>query len=360
MARAMWTALAVVAALIALTAGVAGCGSSEKGTDVRKVALVAPFGDNDPDWTLQATQVLEEFPRSLRVGVDTADASQADDVRAVLEQVSNEGNQLVIAHDSSYADAAEAVAEQTRVPALVWGERDNPPDGLVGHITVKAKEAGYVAGIVAAKASNVRKLGIVIADDGSPWALATWNRMAGGFVAGARSIDPRTRVLYAQVGGNGKATVEETRAAGARMMRAGAQHYLILGGSSVVGAQRATEAVEGGGESLYIGAVSDKSSTVHLEEAGAPYLLGSIVWDLRSMLRKAVRDLRAGTFGERPYVLSFRNGGQRIYSSGRTPADAVEAAEEVQGKLESGAIDVPDTPTSDAVEALIAGDTPEG
>jgi basic membrane protein A and related proteins len=359
-ARAMWTALAVVAALVALTVGVAGCGSSEKGTDVRKVALVAPFGDDDPDWTLQATHVLEEFPRTLRVGVDTADASETDDIRAVLEQVSNEGNQLVIAHDSAYADAAEAVAKETRVPALVWGERDNPPDGLIGQITVKAKEAGYVAGIIAVKASNLRRLGIVIADDGSPWALATWNRMAGGFVAGARSIDPRVRFQYAQVGSDGQATAAETRAAGSRMMRAGMQHYLILGGSSAVGAQRATEAKEGGGETLYIGAVSDKSSTVHVEESGAPYLLGSIVWDLGSVLREAVRDVRAGTFGDHPYVLSFRNGRQSIYASGRAPADAVEAAEQVEGKLESGAIDVPDTPTSDAVDALIAGDTPEG
>jgi basic membrane protein A len=356
-ARARWTALAMVAALVM---GAAGCGSSERGTDVTKVAFVAPYSDNEPDWTLQAQEIVEEWPRKLGVRVDKADASQASDVRAVLEQVSHEGNQLVIAHDSRYADAAEAVAEETKVPELVWGERDDPPAGLVGQITVRAKEAGYVAGIIAIRSAITRRLGIVIAADGSPWDLATWNRMAGGFVAGARSIDPTVRVLYTQVGSGGHATVEETRAAGSRLLREGAQDFLILGGKSMVGAQHAMEAREGGGETLYIGAATDKSATVHTEEGGAPYILGSIVWDLRSVFRQALRDVRAGTFGDHPYVLTFRNGGQRIYASGRTPADAVEAAEAQEGKLESGAIDVPDTPTSDSVQALIEGQSPEG
>lgn len=357
MVRPKWTALAVVAALIA---GVAGCGSSEdRGVDVRKIAFVAPFSDNEPDWTLLGRDVVEEFPRSLNVRADTADASQASDVRAVLEQVSHEGNQLVIAHDSAYADAAEAVAEETRVPALVWGERDDPPEGLIGQITVKAKEAGYVAGIIATKASYSRSLGIVIADDGSPWALSTWNRMAGGFVAGARSVDPRVRVLYEVVGADGEATVDETRAAGRRLLREGAQHFLILGGRSAVGAQTSTEAEEGGGETLFIGAATDKSSTVHIEGGGAAYILGSILWDLRRVYRQAVRDVRAGTFGDHPYVLSFRNGGMRVFTSGRTPSDALEAGEAATGKLESGAIDVPDTPTSDDVQTLIAGEAPE-
>ena len=46
--------------------GAAGCGSSEKGTDVRRSRSSRPFSDNEPDWTLQAQEVVEEWPREAR------------------------------------------------------------------------------------------------------------------------------------------------------------------------------------------------------------------------------------------------------------------------------------------------------
>jgi basic membrane protein A len=353
---ARWTALVVVALL---AAGVAGCGSGESGTDVEKVALVVPGRDNEPDWTLQAKAVVADFPRQLGIGVDVADASGSD-VAAVLEQVSHEGNQLVIAHDSRYAEAAETVAEKTDVPALVWGERPDPPDGLVGEITVQDKEGGYMAGIVAVKAAITRRLGIVVADDGSDWDVATWNRMAGGFVAGARSIDPKAEIYYEQAGTDGDATAEQMDAAAQRVLERGAQMLFILGGRTTIGAQRALEAREGTGETLFIGVVSDKSSTRRLEEAGVPYMLGSVIWEPKPAFRQAVRDVRAGTFGDRPYALTLRNRGVWLYVTGRTPGDAYEAAIEAQGKMSRGTLRVPATPTSDAVERLVEGAPPAG
>jgi basic membrane protein A and related proteins len=352
-AGARWTTLAVVAALALGAIAVAGCGSSEKGVDVRKVALVAPFGDNDPDWTLQAKEVVEEFPRSLHVRADVADASQTDDVRAALEQVSHEGDQLVIAHDSRYADAAEAVAQETKVPELVWGERKDPPAGLVGQITVQDKEGGYLAGVAAAHSAITRRLGVVVTADGSDWDLATWNRTAGGFVAGAHSVDPRVSVRYAQVGGDGDATAAQARAAAKRMLAEGVQTILELGGNAALGAQRAVEATKGRDETLSIGVVSDKSSTRRLEAGGVPIMLGSVMWETRPAFRRAIADLRAGTFGDRPYALTLANRGVWLYQTGRMPRDAYEAAMAAAAKIEEGALDVPATPTREAVEQLI-------
>jgi basic membrane protein A and related proteins len=349
-AGARWTALAVVAAL---AFGAVGCGSSESGTDVRKIAFVAPWGDNEPDWTLQAKAIVEEFPQELGIRVDTLDASQADDVTAVLEQAANEDNQLVIAHDSRYAEAAEAVAERTDVPMLVWGERPDAPEGLVGEIAVEDKEGGYMAGIIATKAAVTRRLGIIVIADGSDWDLATWNRTAGGFVAGARSIDPRSIVTYEQIGEGGSATVDEVHDAAMRQMRRGAQIVFALGGSSTLGALRAVE--EKSGESQYVGVVGDKN-----QYNRENYVLASIMWDTRPVFRKALRDLRAGSFGERPYELTLRNRGIWLLTTGRTPADAYEAALEAGREIQRGALDVPVTSTSDAVEQLIDGSAPQG
>jgi basic membrane protein A len=349
-ARARWTALAVVAALVV---GVAGCGSSERGTDVRKVAFVAPYRDNELDWTLQAQEVVEDWPKRRGVRVDKIDASQTNDVRAALEQVSHEGNQLVIAHDSRYADAAEAVAKKTRVPELVWGERSNPPDGLVGQITVQDKEGGYIAGIVAAMASASRRLGIVVIADGSAWDTATWNRIAGGFVAGARSVDPREQLFYEQIGEDGNATEAQVRAATLRMQNRGAQMVFALGGAATVGALRAVERVSG--EEMFIGVIGDKA-TFNREN----FVLESVMFDTRPAFDRALHDVRAGTFGDHPYALTLRNHGVWLFQTGRTPLDAYEAGIAAGKKIERGRLQIPVTPTKDAVEQLIAGQAPEG
>ena len=357
MARARWAALAVVAMMLA---GLAGCGSSEQGTDVKKIAFVAPYRDREVEWTLQAKEVVDEFPRSLHVRVDTADASQTADVRGVLEQVSHEGNQLVIAHDSRYAEAAVAVAKETKVPELVWGEQQDAPAGLVGQITVQDKAGGYMAGLAAAKAAYTRRLGVIVADDGSAWDLATWNRTAGGYVAGARSVDPKVRIRYALIGRDGDATAAEMHATARRMLAEGIQMLLILGNKQAVGAQRAVEETEGSGERLSIAVISDKGRTRRLEAGGVPIMLGAIMWETRPAFRQAVADVRAGRFGEHPYALTVRNRGVWLYQTGRMPSDAYTDAVEAGRKLASGAIQVPTTATSEAVEALIAGQTPEG
>ena len=355
MPRARWTALVAVAALAASVGGVAGCGSSVKHVQVRKLAFVAPFKDNEPDWTLQAREVLDEFPQRLGVRVDTVDASQTSDIRGALVQVSHEGNQLVMADNGTYADAAEAVAADTKVPELVWGERptNKATQGLVGAITVKDKESGYALGVLAATSAITRRLGIVVGADGSDWELATWNRMAGGFVAGAHSVHREEHVEYVQVGSHGAATVRAMHDAAERELQHGAQMIVILGGASMVGAQRAVEARGGSGETLYLGAVSDKGSTRHLEEGGVPFIVGAVVWNLRPVFRQALVDLRAGTFGKRPSVLSFANGGLAVYTTGRAPSDAAEAAIAAGRPVARGAVHLPVTPTREAVEALV-------
>lgn len=343
-------ALAVVAAL---AIGVAGCGSGESGTTVRKIAFVAPYGDNEPDWTLRAQEVVREFPRELGIRVDTADASQTTDLRGVLEQVSHEHNQLVIAHDSRYADVAEAVAADTKVPELVWGERPNAKKGLVGQITVQDKEAGYMAGVVAAHAAVTRRLAVIALADGSAWDLATWNRMAGGFVAGARSVDPKEQVRYVQVGQNGSATVEQVHDVALRLLKSGSQMIFTLCGRSTLGALRAVEQQQG--ENQYIGVISDKAA-YNREN----FVLEAIMYETRPVFEQAIRDLRTGRFAQHPYELTLANRGVWLLATGRTPSDAYEAAMAAKAKIERGTLTVPSTPTSQAVQALIAGQTTQG
>lgn len=340
----------------ALAAGVAGCGDSS--TSVEKIAFVAPGSDNDPDWTLQGKAVVAEFPGKLGVRVDIADVSKAgSDARGVLEQVAREDNQLVIAHDGRYADDAAEVAAETDVPALVWGERDEQ-DAPVAGITVEDKEGGYLAGITATMASYTRKLGVLIADDGSAWELATWHRTAGGFVAGARSVDPKVRIRVAHIGESGDATDADAYRATRRLIDDGAQIVLGLGGHTSTAMMRAINSFRGGG--YLISVVNDKSSTQSVGNDGEAFLLGSLIWDVRATYRRAVRDVRDGSFGDHAYPLTLRNRGVVLIETGHMPSDAYEAAVDAEARVSSGEVDVPVTPTSETLEQLLAGEPPAG
>jgi hypothetical protein len=82
--------------------------------------------------------------------------------------------------------------------------------------------------------------------------------------------------------------------------------------------------------------------------------------DTRPAFEQARRDLRAGRFGEHPYALTLRNGGVWLFQTGRTPSDAYEAGIAAGREISRGRLKVPVTATSDAVERLLAGESPEG
>ncbi len=259
----------------------------------------------------------------------------------------------MIAHDSRYAEVAEAVAADTKVPELVWGERPNAKRGLVGQITVQDKEAGYMAGVVAAHAAITRRLAVIALADGSAWDLATWNRMAGGFVAGARSVDPKEQVRYVQVGQNGSATIEQVHDVALRLLKSGSQMIFTLGGRSTLGALRAVEQQQG--ENQFISVIGDKAD-FNREN----FVLESVMFEFRPVFDQAVEDIRTGRFAQHPYELRLSDRGVYILPTGRTPSDAYEAAVAAKRKIERGTLRVPVTSTSEAVQALIAGRTPQG
>ncbi len=215
------------------------------------------------------------------------------------------------------------------------------------------KEGGYEAGLVTARAAYTRRIGIIVIADGSAWDTATWNRMAGGFIAGARSIDRRVKIVYQQVGENGHATIKQVHDVAKRMADHGAQMIFGLGGASTLGALHAI--TESGGEDQYVGVIGDKAA-FNTENN----VLVSVMFDTRPAFEAARRDVRAGTFGKHPYALTLRNHGVWLFSTGRTPADALEAGLAAGRQIERGRLKVPVTPTRTAVEALLAGQAPEG
>ena len=122
---------------------------------------------------------------------------------------------------------------------------------------------------------------------------------------------------------------------------------------ATVGALRAL--TEKGGEDLYVGVIGDKAS-VNTDNN----VLVSVMVDTRPVFERALRDVRTGRFAQRPYALTLRNRGIWLFQTGRTPADAYEAGIKAGERITEGKLKVPATPTREAVDALLAGEQPEG
>ncbi len=340
MVPARWTALAVVAVIVA---GLGGCGSGGGPTKVTKVALVTPGSANDSEWSARARSSFEALVDGLHLRGAAAESPPATQVEPSLEQLSN-GAQLVIAHESSYASAARTAADRTKVPELVWGDPSAQKQGRVADVEIDGGPAGYLAGFISARASISERLLITIVSEGTPWDARTWNTLAGGFIAGARAFDKKVRIWIV------RATPAEAASTSEKLIVAhNIQTDFVLAGSTSVPMYDMLKR-QILGERFYVGIVGDKER-INQENI----ILASILYSFEGLFRQAIEDVRRGAFGKHGYTLTLANRGLSIAGTGRTPSDTAEAALAYQRRIVAGQITIPSTPTNAAVEELLRG-----
>ncbi len=350
--RAGWAALAAAGALL-----VAGCGSSDDdgsaqtasgGSDaepaaatVDRFAIAAPEKRDDFGWNQQGIIAAEEVAQELGIEVDIADGSGYDNVGPVLGQLANDGAKLVIAHASGYNATGVDVAAQSGVPVLIWDNPSGMVEGSVGDAETASQQGGYLAGVLAAKTTETGTLGIVTSADDT-----NWNKQAGGFVAGARSVDPEIDILLAQIGQAAYADAAGGKRVTKTVIAGGADVVLGMGDGSSFGMLQAVE--EAGGKVKFIDVIGDKSS---IDEKNV--LLSSILWNFAPTFKSAIESIEAGTFGTEVFELDLANGGISLLQTDLIEADVWEEVEQAKEQIVAGEVEVPLTTKKAEVQALI-------
>ena len=333
-----------LAAALVVAIGVAACGGDDP-PDVRSIALVSPGEGNDADWTRRSREAFEELAEQRRLAGLIAEGVTAAQARGAVEQLADAGADLVVANDSRYAREAVRAAASTGVPTLVWGARGAREPGLVGDVEIAAADAGFLVGALSGHSFD--SIAVLIADDGSAWDARNWNLMAGGVIAGARHEAPGVRLTVEWVdGSDGPATTRDVKRASDHLLDRGFMTLVALGGRTTVAAF--DEVSWRRQEQVFGGVIGDRAP-IDVNSV----VLTSVMYDFDGLFRRAVGDLRAGRFGERPYTLTFQNGGLRLLFTGRTSLDTVDSARAAQAALEAGDLDVPETPTRADVRALL-------
>jgi simple sugar transport system substrate-binding protein len=194
--------------------------------------------------------------------------------------------------------------------------------------------------VLAAETSESGHLGIVISADDT-----NWNKQAGGFVAGARSVDEGIEISLAQIGQAGYADTAGGKRVTEAVIADGADVVFGMGDGSSFGMLQAVEAADG---VTFIDVIGDKTA---IDDQGV--LLSSVLWSFDGLYEDAIADIGNDTFGEEGYELDLENGGISLLQTDLIDDETWNEIEDIKQQIIDGEIDVPLTETKPQVEDLI-------
>jgi basic membrane protein A and related proteins len=353
--RTLMRCSAVVAAVaVALALGACGDDDSSSATapdtsgaaaSISKMAIAAPEKANDYGWNQQGVESARRAADTAGAEIEVADGIGYENVEPVLRRLAQSGSELTIAQASGYNTIAPKVATQFNVPTIVFDAPDANRPGVVADVETSSQQGSYLAGILAAETTTTGTLGIVISA-----ADTNWYKMAGGFIAGARSVDPNVEIRFAQIGQAAYADSAGGKRVTTQVIAAGADVVFGMGDGSSFGMLQAVETAKppaGASKVYFIDVIGDKTS---VDKEGV--LLSSVVWDFTDIYNQAIEEVAAGTFGQKGYELTVDNG-ISLLRTDNAPAEVWEAIDEAQAGVADGSIEIPLTPDKASLDQLI-------
>ena len=298
--------------------------------DVVRVALLMPSTINDIAWSQSMYTSLKELQAEM--GEDKLEIAYSEnmfnvpDAAAAIRDYASNGYNLIIAHGAQYGDSLMEIAPDFPEVSFAWGTttRTGAEDGITNIFAYEPRgdEAGYVTGVLAAKLTAAKMIGLVGPVDAGDAKLHV-----DGFLAGVKATDPDVQVNVSFTGSFGD-TALAAEAANTHI-KAGAD---VLTGSSqqVVGAIGVAK--ENGVP--WIGVQADQST------AAPETVMASAIYDWKQLLKDIIAKRAAGTLGGEVLQLTYANGGIRTIYNEAAPAEAVEAAKAAEAGLADGSITI--------------------
>ena len=327
---------AVVVALQALggAAGAAQEATPGAGVAVDQIAVVTPASRTNQGWDQQAADAAEAVAAELRIEAVVAENAGYDDITPILRDLAAGGADLIVCHASGYQTVCPEFAAESGVPVVVIENPAAVQPGLVADIETQAQEAAYLAGVLAGETTETGTVGVVVS--GQP---PTWNFMTVGFAEGLKAANPEAGLLYSVIGEAAYDDAAAAKRVTEQQIAAGADVIFGMGDGASFGMLQAVEehTAAGGGPVRFIDVIGDKRADY--PEA----LLTSVLFDYTDVYRQLIADLETGTFGS-VSTMNLDNGGVRLLE---LPEDVSTAAQEavavaerdiVEGRIEVSAV----------------------
>ena len=325
MVRRSWPVALLMLALV-MTACAEEESTGPAADEPIKIALVAPSASNDLAFTQSMVESLNRLAADYDITVDTTDGTFViEDAAVAIRGYAEDGFDIVIAHGSQYGGSLAEIAPDFPDTVFAWGTtRDTFGLPNVYAYTVESDQGGYLNGIIAARLTESKVIGVV-----GPIEVGDAKLYVDGFVAGVNAEDPSVtvNVNYIDSFSDVALAAEAAQAhleAGADIMTGTAQ--MVVGATGV--------ARENG--VFWFGTQYEQTAL------GEDIVVASQVYHWEVQLRTIVENLQNGILGGEVLVANFANGGLEMsYNAGAALSDEDQAAADtVEAGIKDGSITV--------------------
>jgi basic membrane lipoprotein Med (substrate-binding protein (PBP1-ABC) superfamily) len=185
----------LIAAALVLAACAPAATPTPAATKLVRVAVIMPSSTTDMAFSQSMYSALVAVQKEM--GGETAmeikyseNMFKVPDAAAAIRDYASQGFDIVVAHGSQYGASVEEIAKDFPKTTFAWGTDVNT-FGLpnVYAYTAAAQEGGYVNGVMAAKLTTSKQIGVT-----GPVEVGDAKTYIDGFVQGVASVDPAIQV----------------------------------------------------------------------------------------------------------------------------------------------------------------------
>ncbi|SRR6266568_333662 len=266
-----------------------------------RIAVIMPSSTTDMAFSQSMFDALKSVQKEMG-GESAVKIAHSDnlfrsaDAAAAIRDYASQGYDIIIAHSSLYESAVEDVAREFPRTTFAWGT-DIKTFGLpnVYAYTAAAEEGGFVNGVLAAKLTKSKIIGVT-----GPLEVGDAKTYVSGFVKGVASVDPKIRVAKSWTGSF--SDVGQMTQAAKTHVAAGAD---VLTGTSEA-AIGSIGVAKANGKVLWFGTQQNQASL-------APQItVASQQYDWTGVIKQIINNRKAGKLGGQSYVARLNNGGLKI------------------------------------------------
>lgn len=340
-----WMRLARASMLALTLCGMAAfTGHLADAADVKKIAVLTPEEPNDYGWNQQGFDAAKAVAETMGLEFMPATGLGYGDVHPTLRELADDGASLMIAHASGYNTAAPEIGAEKNVAVAIVDRPDAIKAGAVADYTLSGHEGAYLAGILAAKTSATKSVGIVVS--GEP---PSWNSQSAAFAQGVKATDPAIKILYAVIGPAAYSDAAGGRRVTESVIGAGADVIFGQGDGASFGMLQAAETTKStaGGNVWFIDVIGDKT----LIDKG--HLLSSVVWNLVPVFTAMVEDLKADKFGTKAYSIGLADDSVQLLKTKHIADDVWASISDIRKQIIDGSLKIEPVWEAEKVRALM-------
>jgi basic membrane protein A len=333
----------LVAAVVLVVAATAlGASAASSKGKVTKVGFASPAKASDYGWNAQGFNGAKAAAKAYGASFDPITNIGYDKTDTVLRQLIHQKANFIVAHASGYDTIAARLSQQYKVPMITYDVKTNLHKGTTSYITTSSQQGAYLAGILAAKMTKTKKVGIVIsaADD-------NWYKMSGGFAQGFRSLNKKAKIIFATVSPTGYDDVAGGKRVATAVLAQGADVLFTMGDNASFGYLQAIGNAKVGHKVWMIG---DIGNMTPIDKHHV--FLSSVLWSFTKVFKQAIGDVNSGKYGTHGYNLTLKNG-ISLLKTKHIPAKVWTAITKAKAKILSGKIKIKVAHNQGQVKRLI-------